>query len=76
MRVHFLRGTALGGELNAYPGQVLDLPDAQAEALVASGRARTAPADPTDAIEAPADAGVSSPSDAAPKRRARKTTKD
>lgn len=44
MLILFTRGTALGGIGNdAAAGDVLDLPDAQARGLIASGRARPAP---------------------------------
>lgn len=40
MHVSFTRGTALGGVGNdALPGDVRELPDAQAQRLVAAGRA-------------------------------------
>ena len=40
MKVTFTRGTALGGVGNdACPGDVRDLPDAQAAQLIANGRA-------------------------------------
>lgn len=40
MKITFTRGTCLGGVDNdAYPGDVRDLPDAQAKQLIAAGRA-------------------------------------
>jgi hypothetical protein len=40
MKITFTRGTALGGIGNdCYPGDVRDLPDAQAQSLIAQGRA-------------------------------------
>lgn len=40
MKITFTRGTALGGVGNdAHPGDVRDLPDAQAKQLIAQGRA-------------------------------------
>jgi hypothetical protein len=44
MKITFTRGTALGGIGNdAYPGDVRDLPDAQAQSLIVAGRARPVP---------------------------------
>lgn len=40
MKVTFIRGTGLGGVNNdAFPGDVRDLPEAQAKQLIAAGRA-------------------------------------
>lgn len=40
MKITFIRGTGLGGIGNdAFPGDVRDLPDAQAKQLIAQGRA-------------------------------------
>lgn len=40
MKITFIRGTALGGIGNdAHPGDVRDLPEQQANALIRSGRA-------------------------------------
>ncbi len=68
-RVVITRGTCLGGVGNdAYPGQLLELPAAQAAALVAAGRAAPAPA------QAPAAAPpAASPADpiAKPRRSSR-----
>lgn len=76
MRVRFIRGTALGGEANAYPGDVLDLPSAQAAALVAAGRAAALPDDsPAPAPAAPA-APVAAEPEAAPRRSRARKTKD
>jgi hypothetical protein len=47
IEVEILRGTALGGIGNdAYPGDRISLPDAQAQALIAAGRARLTAAAP------------------------------
>lgn len=64
MRVRFLRGTALGGIGNdAMPGAERDLPDAQAAALIAAGRA---------VAEVSTDAAKETAPDAAPKPTRRK----
>jgi hypothetical protein len=71
MRVRFIRGTALGGEGNdAHPGDVRDLPEAQARHCVALGRAEPV-ADPAPA-PAPAAAPTTAPAPATtPRTRAR-----
>lgn len=78
MRVRFLRGTALGGVGNdAHPGDERDLPDAQARALIAAGRAAALAADPPplqqalDAVAQAQAAMVAPTLDAAPARRHR-----
>jgi hypothetical protein len=49
IEVDILRGTALGGIGNdVHPGDRISLPDAQAQALIAAGRARLAPAPAQD----------------------------
>lgn len=55
--VRFLRGTCLGGGVDAYPGDVVDIPCAQARLFVAQGRAVLAEAVPApytpESFEAP-----------------------
>lgn len=73
VRVRFLRGTALGGVGNdAAPGDVLELPTASAELLIAAGRAQPLPemAEVTQAALDSASPAVQAP---AP-RRARKSS--
>ena len=86
MRVRFIRGTSLGGVNNdAHPGDVRDLPDNQAAAFVAAGRAVVVTEEPAslkDAIDAVAQAHAamvtqSTPTAPAPAtKRARARTKD
>jgi hypothetical protein len=64
MRVRFLRGTGLGGIGNdACPGDLRDLPDAQAAQLIALGRAVMA------AEAAPAVSPAPTPDAPAPSRK-------
>lgn len=82
MRVRILRGTALGGVGNdAYPGEVRDIPAAQAAALVAAGRAQALPDEPADLVhalnavqEAQHAMVAPAPAPTAPPRRARSKT--
>lgn len=80
MRVRILRGTALGGVGNdAYPGEVRDIPAAQAAALVAAGRAEALPDEPADLVHAlnavqEAQHAMVAPAPTAPPRRARGKT--
>lgn len=67
VRVRFLRGTALGGVGNdAFPGDELELPVAQASAFVSAGRA----------VLVAAQAADDQPVATAPARARRKSSKD
>jgi hypothetical protein len=82
MRVRFLRGTALGGVGNdAQPGEVRDLPAAQAATLVSAGRAVPEHDEPEQlaqalaAVQTAQHAMVAPQPAAAPPRPARKSSK-
>lgn len=87
MRVRFVRGTSLGGVNNdANPGDVRDLPDSQATAFVAAGRAVVVAEEPAslkNAIDAVAQAhaamvasSTTPPAPAPATKRARARSKD
>jgi hypothetical protein len=73
-RIKMLRGTCLGDGRDAYPGDIVEVGDAQAALLIAQGRARAAGSTPLAAPPVPPMPPVTVASDepAEPKRKVKR----